>query len=370
MGFKDLMKSFLYESVEDDDEEEYEEEEEEVIPTKPRANIRTRRKQKQEEVEEPMVQPTPTASTSNYNSYANQEVYSSQDLYTQPKVTYPANSQGQGRSRIDVRAEQEPPKTTPTQTSRAPLPRRGNRQNVQPRQEYSTVISPIFGNMADDEKNPRAVHDAINLPKSIEPGGIGQIISPMYGATTPAPQPTSPIIHIQSTSALAQPSPEQETQIKPVTTKKNNVNRQKTLSAPSKLKKAAPSQSQEKRTQPAQPMTQIISTRPQAIRQQMEAKQMQYEEVEEYEEVLNPPYTAGHLARPEILEEALEDMDLQERADQIANEHLAQQPVQVVEEEIEEMKTTPKPARYLDLSSYLSRGSAKSKSANSDKKKK
>lgn len=366
MGFKDLMKSFLYESVEDDDEEEYEEEEEEVIATKPRSNIRSRRKQKQEEVEEPMVQPTPTASTSNYNPYANQEVYSSQELYTQPKVTYPANSQGQGRSRIDVRAEQEPQKTTPAQASRTPLPRRGNRQNVQPRQEYSTVISPIFGNMADDEKNPRAVHDAINLPKSIEPGGIGQIISPMYGATTPAPHPASPIIHIQSTSALAQPSPEQETPTKPVASKKNNVNRQKTLSAPSKLKKAAPSQ--EKRTQPAQPMTQIISTRPQAIRQQMEAKQ-QYEEVEEYEEVSNPSYKAGQLARPEILEEALEDMDLQERADQIANEHLAQPPVQVVEE-VEEVKTTPKPARYLDLSSYLSRGSAKSKSANSDKKKK
>ncbi len=368
MGFKDLMKSFLYESVEDDDEEEYEEEEEEVIPSKPRLNTRSRRKQKQEDVEEPKVQTTSMASPSNYNPYANQEVYPSQELYTQPKVTYPANSQGQGRSRIDVRAEQEPPQTTPTQKSRTPLPsRRGNRQNVQPRQEYSTVISPIFGNIADEEKNPRAVHDAINLPKSIEPGGIGQIISPMYGATTSTSQPVSPIIHIQSTSALAQPVPEQEPQTKSVASRKNNVNRQKTLSAPSKLKKAAPSQ--EKRTQSTQSMTQIISTRPQAIRQQMEAKQIPYEEVEEYEEVISPSYQNGHLAHPEILEEALEDMDLQERADQIANEHLASQPVQV-EEEIEEVKTTPKPARYLDLSSYLSRGSAKSKSANSDKKKK
>ncbi len=365
MGFKDLMKSFLYESVEDDDEEEYEEEEEEVISSKPRFNTRSRRKQKQEDVEEPIAQATTrvTSTTSNYNPYANQEVYSAnQELYTQPKVTYPTESQGQGRSRIDVRAEQDPPQSTTPPKNRNSLPsRRGNRQNVQPRQEYSTVISPIFGNMADEEKNPRAVHDAINLPKSIEPGGIGQIISPMYGASTPTTQASSPIISIQSKSDAQPIETEQESALK-------KRNRQKTLSAPSKTKKAAPSQ--EKRTQPPQSMTQIISTRPQAIRQQMEAQQMHYEEEEyEVEEVTtSPSYEKGHLAHPEILEEALEDLDLQERANQIADEHLAQP--QGVEEEVEEVKNTPKPARYLDLSSYLSRGSTKSKSTNSDKKKK
>ncbi len=363
MGFKDLMKSFLYESVEDDDEEEYEEEEEEVIPAKPRFTNRSRKKTQQEEVEEPRGQAT-TRVTSTTSSYTpNQEEY--QELYTQPKVSYPANNQGQGRSRIDVRAEQDPqPNNTPSHTSRTPLSRRSNRQNVQPRQEYSTVISPIFGNMADEEKNPRAVHDAINLPKPIEPGGIGQIISPMYGAATPTPPSPSPIIYIQSTSDLAQPV---SSSSHPKSQMKKSSAESKTLSGPSKMKKAAPSQ-ESQRVQP-QPMTQIISTRPQAIRQQMEAQQLHNEEVEKTQEEKNenvvPSY---HLAHPEILEEALEDMDLQERADQIANEHLQGQAQDLVEEV--DAKVAPKPARYLDLSSYLSRGSNKSKSASGNKKKK
>lgn len=361
MGFKDLMKSFLYESVEDDDEEEYEEEEE-VIPAKPRFTNRSRKKMQQEEVEEPRGQAT-TRVTSTSSSYTpHQEEY--QELYTQPKVSYPANNQGQGRSRIDVRAEQDPqPNNTPSQPSRTPLPRRSNRQNVQPRQEYSTVISPIFGNMADEEKNPRAVHDAINLPKPIEPGGIGQIISPMYGAATSTPPSPSPIIYIQSTSDLAQPVSGSS---HPKSQTKKSSTESKILSGSSKMKKAAPSQ-ESQRVQP-QPMTQIISTRPQAIRQQMEAQQMREEEVEKTQEENENVVPSYHLTHPEILEEALEDMDLQERADQIANEHLQGQVQEIVEEV--ETKATPKPARYLDLSSYLSRGSNKSKSASGNKKKK
>lgn len=351
------MKSFLYENVEDDDEEE-DEEEEEVIVAKPRTpRSRKRQQHSQEEVEEPRAtSPRRSSSSSTYsNPYQKTYPYetSGQELYTAPQVSYPGQSSNSGRSRIDVRAEQDPT-PTPTTPSRstnqsAALPMRrtvNNRQPVQPRQEYSTVISPIFGNMAEEEKNPRAIHDAVNLSKPAEPGGISQIISPMYGKTTVS-APASPIIQVPATTQRAKmitPSP----------------------TTPNRAKKAAPSK-ESKRVQQA--TNRIISTRPQAIQKQMQA--IHYEEEEGYEDyemegvVQQTPssYSVSPTHRPEILEEAMEEMDIQERADQIANEHLSNQPNQQVsaqttpvEEEVE-AKTAPRPARYLDLSSYLSRGS-------------
>lgn len=347
MGFKDLMKSFLYENVEDDDEEE-DEEEEEVIISKPRTS-RSRRKQQKEEVEEPRATTPRRSSSATYSDpYASSYSYESrpQDLYTAPKVTYPNESVISGRSRIDVRAEQEPTPTssrsTATQNAALPSRRVANRSNVPPRQEYSTVISPIFGNMAEEEKNPRAIHDAVNLAKPVEPGGISQIISPMYGKKSVS-APASPIIQVST--------PVQPTKSTSSTGSSTRIKR----AAPSKESKRVP-----------QPTNRIISTRPQAIQQQMQAIH-HYEEEEDYDSyemegvVRQTPssYSVTPTNRPDVLEEAMEEMDIQERADQIANAHLSSQPTStsVVEEEVVETKTAPRPARYLDLSSYLSRGS-------------
>ncbi|UNT92551.1 hypothetical protein [Allobaculum sp. Allo2] len=53
--------------------------------------------------------------------------------------------------------------------------------------DYSAVLSPIFGNLPEDQKDVDAVHDAINLPEPQDHSDMIQIISPMYG-TTPKPK--------------------------------------------------------------------------------------------------------------------------------------------------------------------------------------
>lgn len=48
--------------------------------------------------------------------------------------------------------------------------------------EYQAVLSPIFGNLDDDQKSFDSVHDAINLSKPDQLSEINSIISPMYGS--------------------------------------------------------------------------------------------------------------------------------------------------------------------------------------------
>ena len=59
--------------------------------------------------------------------------------------------------------------------------------------EYQAVISPIFGNMEDSQKQFDKVHDAIQLPKPENDTDLVEIISPMYGNNIPAPKPVESI---------------------------------------------------------------------------------------------------------------------------------------------------------------------------------
>ena len=47
--------------------------------------------------------------------------------------------------------------------------------------EFKPVLSPIFGNMNESEKNPKEVHDAIHLHKSKTKNPLNTVLSPMYG---------------------------------------------------------------------------------------------------------------------------------------------------------------------------------------------
>lgn len=59
--------------------------------------------------------------------------------------------------------------------------------------EYQAVISPIFGNMEDSQKEFDKVHDAIQLPKPENDAELVEIISPMYGNHIPTPKPVDSI---------------------------------------------------------------------------------------------------------------------------------------------------------------------------------
>lgn len=43
------------------------------------------------------------------------------------------------------------------------------------------VLSPIYGNMKESEKEPKDVHDAIHLPKAKTKNPLNTVLSPMYG---------------------------------------------------------------------------------------------------------------------------------------------------------------------------------------------
>lgn len=211
MGFKDMMKTFLYEDVNDEDEYEEEEESEEI--SKPKESRFSRKKAKAAETAEPEVKSEPVQAPASPTP-AEQPVVSMQSLqsatvqpepvmsqedlqayYTEPKLSapaagsVPAASENGFLSRIDsvIETEQEQPQNESQahlMRHRAAM-RSASQKALQlrsTRTDYSTVISPIFGNIADDEKDPDALHDAINLPKPMDGIEMVEIISPMYGS--------------------------------------------------------------------------------------------------------------------------------------------------------------------------------------------
>ena len=54
-------------------------------------------------------------------------------------------------------------------------------KRTQPDEEYSAVISPIFGNTNEAEKDYKKIHNAINLEKPVDDPEFVQVISPMFG---------------------------------------------------------------------------------------------------------------------------------------------------------------------------------------------
>jgi hypothetical protein len=58
---------------------------------------------------------------------------------------------------------------------------------------YQAVLSPIFGNMEEEDKEFDKVHNAIDLPKVSDEDLNIQVISPMYGNDVPTSKPVSSI---------------------------------------------------------------------------------------------------------------------------------------------------------------------------------
>lgn len=168
MGFKDVMKSFLYETVEDD---EFEEEEEvstqQPISTTPASTI-------QPEVEPQPVNEMPA-------TMPEPNVPAQPELYVEPQVVAQPQS-GQFLNAIeDVVEVAEKEKANRFKGVRAQV-NRANR-NVVVRQDYTSIISPIYGDVSEDQKDATLVHDAINLTKPIDSSEMTTIISPIFGAT-------------------------------------------------------------------------------------------------------------------------------------------------------------------------------------------
>ena len=59
--------------------------------------------------------------------------------------------------------------------------RKENRADSGAEYEFRPVLSPIYGNMKESEKEPKDVHDAIHLPKAKTKNPLNTVLSPMYG---------------------------------------------------------------------------------------------------------------------------------------------------------------------------------------------
>jgi hypothetical protein len=115
--------------------------------------------------------------------------------YVQPQVTaktpapvQPAKQSSFTNIEIDSQAREQrlgkqPQKKQPYKYDRSKTQKPVRRPQVE--EEYTQVISTIFGNMEESEKQPAKVHDAIVLPKPAESDSFTKIISPMYGNNVP-----------------------------------------------------------------------------------------------------------------------------------------------------------------------------------------
>lgn len=206
MGFKDMMKSFLYETVEDDDD--YEEEEETAASSEPKRGLFHRKEEAAptpieqttaapitSTVDAAPIQPQPAPSPAYQqpayttpNPYAanpaapaySQNQYAPEELYTTPQVT-PASGQSNFLSRIDEAMVEEAPAQKKPASTRVRRAAAGRTQPNLSRQDFSSVISPIYGTFAEEEIIPEALHNAVDLPKPVDATEMVEIISPIYG---------------------------------------------------------------------------------------------------------------------------------------------------------------------------------------------
>lgn len=79
--------------------------------------------------------------------------------------------------------------------------------------EYQNVMSPIFGNAANSQKDFKKVHNAIDLDKPLKPEMFEEVISPMFGSEIPKVKPLEKI-------------PTRNPQTKKATTRKTTVKKE------------------------------------------------------------------------------------------------------------------------------------------------
>lgn len=194
-SFKDLMKAFLYEEVEDEDDEI----DEEPAASTPEKPVQTAPVQTVTPVTAAQPAQTPAAApqtpAANTASASQSSPAAAQSMYTAPTAA-PQSSLFQGLDMENIAAPEgtrpeAKPSNTPYRYDRRKISKPARRpvDNT----EYQAVISPIFGNVEDSLKEYDAIHDAINLPKPEEDFEMTMVISPMFGNKAPEARPVESI---------------------------------------------------------------------------------------------------------------------------------------------------------------------------------
>ena len=150
--FKDLMKSIFSEEVELDDEAEVEE------PKKKAKKVEKKVEPKVQKSEEPVA--------------------AEQTLKVKPTSFGTLNAD-------TVKKKEEKPRRKMYHYDRNKAHRIQPKPSKNLVYDYQSVVSPIFGNTADENKAYDKVHNAIELEKPKIHDGFDQVISPMFGSTIP-----------------------------------------------------------------------------------------------------------------------------------------------------------------------------------------
>lgn len=94
-------------------------------------------------------------------------------------------------SGLDVEEVERAPKQTKARTAYKFDRTKLNKAPVT--EDYQAVISPIFGNIEDEEKEYEKVHNAVELPRPEEGFSMTTVISPMFGNDLPEQKPVERI---------------------------------------------------------------------------------------------------------------------------------------------------------------------------------
>lgn len=177
--FKDLMKSIFSEEVELDDEAEVEE------PKKKAKKVEKKVEPKVQKSEEPVaaeqtlkVQPTEKKVAQSEPTPVVQNVAPVQPVAKKPTSFGTLNAD-------TVKKKEEKPRRKMYHYDRNKAHRIQPKPSKNLVYDYQSVVSPIFGNTADENKAYDKVHNAVELEKPKIHDGFDQVISPMFGSTIP-----------------------------------------------------------------------------------------------------------------------------------------------------------------------------------------
>ena len=183
---KDLMHAIFNEDVEEDDEEEVVEEPAKQEEVTPEPVVAEPQVQEEEVVKsEPILKEATSSIETDPENFMNSPIFEKAIIQPKPKKT----TIFQGLDVDSIAQEEAKPKQKVYKYDR--------HKSVKVRRvaedlDYQPVISPIFGNVEDSEKEFDKVHDAITLNKP-EDEDFSKILSPMYGTYLPSMQPADSI---------------------------------------------------------------------------------------------------------------------------------------------------------------------------------
>lgn len=185
---KDLMHAIFNEDVEENEEElptETKEHKEEPVEKKEEVKAEEVKPEPQVEKPEPILKQTAPSVEKDPENFMDSPIFEKAIIQPKPKKT----NIFQGLDVDSVTREESKPKPKVYKYDR--------HKSVKVRRvaedlDYQPVISPIFGNVADEKKEFDKVHDAISLQKP-EDEDFGQILSPMFGTYLPSMQPADSI---------------------------------------------------------------------------------------------------------------------------------------------------------------------------------